>query len=767
MKRIQGIIKDDMAPSNKGMLWLKPNKEQRTATFYYYGVNGWTPIDANLDINSTVDGNTTDIEELFKIAVTNAAYNEEDSTIEFYNKSGDLLCSIDVSNFLENGLIEDVTLSTEDDTTYLVITFKTTTGTSDVKVDISTLIDVYTAGDGIDITGNTVSIKIDPDSDEYLSVGENGLLLIGVKDAIDGINNSVETINSSIETINSTLDTKSTVTFEQSQTEGNLIGVLTIDGTVYNIYSPVTDLSDYYTSEQVNELINNLSLGDSVSYVASTTSGTLIGTLTIEETAYELYAPTVDLSDYYTKNEITTIIADYYTKTEVDSLFESYYTKTEIDATIANYYTSAQIDSMLESYYTKTEIDETIAAYYTKTEIDSMLTKYYTMLEVDAKIADLESAIDEKSTVSYTASVTSGTVIGTLTIDGTIYNLYSPEVDLSDYVTTIALNTAVQEMTDALSAAVTELNESIATKSTVVFSQTLTEGTEIGVITIDGTSHSIYAPETDLSVSVANYTGTSLVTIRIDGTSYTIKSPYITYNNRVGTTGTLLGYFLVQTQSTETGTVSTTSVPIYAPDVDLSGYYTSEQIDEIIANLSLGDKVSYTASVTEGTLIGTLTIEDTVYEIYSPTVDLSDYYTKTEIDDTLSTYLSRITNLETTVATKSTVIVAPTQTSGNVVGYITVDGTRYTLYSADTDLSDYYTKTEIDSLLSETSAVSYSPTLTSGTEIGVLTINGVEYTLYSQVDSTTYYNKQEIDQLITSNITEVQQNVQVEWVEID
>lgn len=617
MKRIQGIIKDDKAPSNKEMLWLKPNKEQRTATFYYYGVNGWTPIDANLEINSTVEnnttlieGNTADIEELFKIAVTNASYNATDSTIEFFNKSGELLCSIDATSFLENGLIEGVSMKTEDEATYLVITFKTTDGTQDVEVDVTTLIDVYTAGNGIDITGNAISVKIDPDSDEYLSVGENGLKLYGVKEAIDSI-------NSNIDTINDTLATKNTVTFTQSQTEGNLLGVITIDGTAYNIYSPVTDLSDYYT-----------------------------------------------------KNEITTIIADYYTKTQIDSLFESYYTKTEVDEIIAN--------------------------YYTQTQIDSMFTKYYTMLEIDAKLADIESAINEKSTVSYTASVTSGTVIGTLTIDGTAYSLYSPDIDLSGYATTEALNTAVQEMTDALSSAVTELNASIDTKSTVAYSQTVTAGTVIGTITIDGVATVIYAPETDLS-----------------------------------------------------------------------GYYTSNQVDEIISALSLGDSVTYAASTTSGTLIGTLTIEGTAYALYAPETDLSSYYTKTEMDSTLSDYLAKISALETTVAAKSTVVVAPTQTSGNVVGYITVDGTRYTLFSVATDLSDYYTKDEIDALLETTSAVSYSPTLTSGTEIGVLTINDTEYTLYSQVDSTTYYTKQEIEQKITTAVTEVTSEVTVDWIEID
>lgn len=72
---------------------------------------------------------------------------------------------------------------------------------------------------------------------------------------------------------------------------------------------------------------------------------------------------TVDLSQYYTKSEVDTLLANidlsnYYTKAQVDALianidFSNYYTKSQIDTMFAN------ID--LSDYYTKTQVDTALA----------------------------------------------------------------------------------------------------------------------------------------------------------------------------------------------------------------------------------------------------------------------------------------------------------------------------------------------------------------------------------------------------------------------
>ena len=56
---------------------------------------------------------------------------------------------------------------------------------STIYVNVTDLIDVYYGGNGINIENNIVSIKIDGDSEAFLTVGENGLKLEGVQQAID------------------------------------------------------------------------------------------------------------------------------------------------------------------------------------------------------------------------------------------------------------------------------------------------------------------------------------------------------------------------------------------------------------------------------------------------------------------------------------------------------------------------------------------------------------------------------------------------------
>jgi len=52
-------------------------------------------------------------------------------------------------------------------------------------INIQDLVTLYVGGNGINISGDTISIAIDGDSEAFLTVSENGLKLEGVQDAID------------------------------------------------------------------------------------------------------------------------------------------------------------------------------------------------------------------------------------------------------------------------------------------------------------------------------------------------------------------------------------------------------------------------------------------------------------------------------------------------------------------------------------------------------------------------------------------------------
>lgn len=67
----------------------------------------------------------------------------------------------------------------------LIFIFVTEDGEQTVPVDISDLVDTYTAGNGLSLADNKFSITIDSTSDSYLTVGANGIKLSGVAAAIN------------------------------------------------------------------------------------------------------------------------------------------------------------------------------------------------------------------------------------------------------------------------------------------------------------------------------------------------------------------------------------------------------------------------------------------------------------------------------------------------------------------------------------------------------------------------------------------------------
>lgn len=68
---------------------------------------------------------------------------------------------------------------------HITFVFITKTGNKTVEIDISDLVDNYVNGDGISLDGNKFSLKIDPSSESYLTVSENGVKLSGINDALN------------------------------------------------------------------------------------------------------------------------------------------------------------------------------------------------------------------------------------------------------------------------------------------------------------------------------------------------------------------------------------------------------------------------------------------------------------------------------------------------------------------------------------------------------------------------------------------------------
>ncbi|MDL2243910.1 hypothetical protein LJC54_00170 [Parabacteroides sp. OttesenSCG-928-J18] len=159
-----------------------------------------------------------------------------------------------------------------------------------------------------------------------------------------------------------------------------------------------TDLSNYYTKQQTNVLLDNKADKNDVYTKAETYNRNEIDTK-----ISEIVPPDVDLSNYYKKNET-------YNKVEVDTKLNEKANADIVDADIA------ELTTKINNTYTKTEVDEKIdnidipdvdlTNYYTKDEtysqqqtngmmdfyVNAKLTNYYvkaetyTQLEIDNKL---------------------------------------------------------------------------------------------------------------------------------------------------------------------------------------------------------------------------------------------------------------------------------------------------------------------------------------------------------------------------------------------
>lgn len=138
-------------------------------------------VTANLEVYAdnipmSASGETTIAEEIGKKADADTIKLVKKGDLEYELQVGNAIAgtiNIPKDNFLKN-------VTYDSDAHSLTFTYETTEGEKSTSVDISDLVDIYSGGNGVDITNNIVSAKIDPSSDSYLTVGENGILLSGV-----------------------------------------------------------------------------------------------------------------------------------------------------------------------------------------------------------------------------------------------------------------------------------------------------------------------------------------------------------------------------------------------------------------------------------------------------------------------------------------------------------------------------------------------------------------------------------------------------------
>ena len=175
----------DLAESVDGLELLASGMTM-PLTFNYNGVELFTYQPTKMvvaDLNVYADNvpmesgsDITIADELAKKANAEAIQLVQNSALEYELKVGDK--SVGTINIPKDQFLKHVDYDSA--THQLKFTFETTEGEVSTSIDISDLVDIYSGGNGVDITNNIVSAKIDPSSDSYLTVGENGILLSGV-----------------------------------------------------------------------------------------------------------------------------------------------------------------------------------------------------------------------------------------------------------------------------------------------------------------------------------------------------------------------------------------------------------------------------------------------------------------------------------------------------------------------------------------------------------------------------------------------------------
>ena len=178
-----------------------------------YNLNRWGFVDDSGTLITIASSNVS-IDELNSILGTINIVPNDDNYVLMVNGREAGVISITSQLKLKNVVYNPDTQSIE-------FTFDSDEGEKKVSVDVHELVDVYTAGQGLGVDKNQFFIKIDPSSEKYLSVSENGIKISGLDTllknlnetlanfgqetakAFDQINNVLET---SINTINGGID---------------------------------------------------------------------------------------------------------------------------------------------------------------------------------------------------------------------------------------------------------------------------------------------------------------------------------------------------------------------------------------------------------------------------------------------------------------------------------------------------------------------------------------------------------------------------------
>lgn len=148
------------------------------------------------------------------LATLSLKWNHADATgekdeIQLIGKDGIVISRIDVAEFIKDGFLDTVRLDTTDkNNPILVFVFNSAAGKETINIPVRELVDIYLAGNGLQLNEHTFSIKLDNSSEGFLTISADGIKLSGVQSAINSAKESIdETINTKIGEVNDKIET--------------------------------------------------------------------------------------------------------------------------------------------------------------------------------------------------------------------------------------------------------------------------------------------------------------------------------------------------------------------------------------------------------------------------------------------------------------------------------------------------------------------------------------------------------------------------------
>ena len=221
--------------------------------------------------------------------------------LKLIGKGGAEIATVPAADFIKDGMLQNVELkvattkapiANKTSGTFLVFTFNTDAGNKVINLDVTSLIDVYTAGNGISVNGKVIAAKLDDSGEDFLTVGANGIKLSGVQTAINTAKQDVQTAIDKVESSVGLAADGSHVTASGHYTSGatTVVGeIAALDTQVKNNADAIAAETSRATREEtriVNDVIGagKLEGGQSVMGVFEQFAGDVYGAIE-EETS--------------------------------------------------------------------------------------------------------------------------------------------------------------------------------------------------------------------------------------------------------------------------------------------------------------------------------------------------------------------------------------------------------------------------------------------------------------------------------------------------